>query len=352
MRKVPYNMNSVTSFGSIKSRWADGLNLDGLQASLLWRIGKTQRDCRNLPDGLYVFTFHRIGDRRSTPFDSNVFSCTQAGLREHITAIKQSFQIIDPTEIMQLSARPQKGRFALLTFDDGYRDNFTQALPELRTQDVAAIFFVCPSFIEGNEPPWWDKIAYMVKHSTRREIRLNSKDIQVRNRAIEISVREVLREFKLIRAKSADKLLMLQELLQPTDEPPLERLFMNWEELSTVRDHGIIIGSHTLTHDKLAHLSDDEQLQELAQSKHIIDEKLQQDTQFLAYPVGGDDSFTAKTCELARLSGFRYAFTTEQHFNGLDAGNQMTLGRFPIASERPATSHYTMLKRAKKSDGY
>ena len=56
----------------------------------------------------------------------------------------------------------------LLTFDDGYRDNFDLAAPILRDRNVPATFFVPSGFLESPRLPWWDHIAYVIKQTNVR----------------------------------------------------------------------------------------------------------------------------------------------------------------------------------------
>ncbi len=82
---------------------------------------------------------------------------------------------------------------------------------------------------------------------------------------------------------------------------------INWlKENSTFN-----FGSHTLSHFHLPHLSTDEQTKELAESKRILKEKYNIDTNILAYPLGG---FTLDTLALAKISGYIGACTTNRGF--------------------------------------
>ena len=60
----------------------------------------------------------------------------------------------------------------LITFDDGYRDNYTLAFPILRKHGVQAVFFLPTAFIGTGKLPWWDVIAYIIKHSVKKHIHI------------------------------------------------------------------------------------------------------------------------------------------------------------------------------------
>lgn len=326
------------------ARW-NPVDRQQLKAELAWHSGSTSRSLRSAPDGLYIFNFHRIGDAAGTAFDPNVFSCSAPALNRHIAVIRNHFELITPQDLPSLMGGGKRGRYALLTFDDGYRDNYSEALPVLVDNGVSALFFICTGFIDSREPPWWDKVAFMVRHSAQTEISLNGQRIRIAGQKSATAIRDVLREFKLLSTATEEKLLMLQELLKPQINMPEDSLFMTWDELAEVKAAGIVIGSHTLRHDKLSHLSRQEQEQELRESKRLLDSRLDQDTVHLAYPVGGLDSFTRETQQIAGDTGYRYAFTTEQHLNSGASLDPLALGRFSVSAEHPASTQYAMLNQ-------
>ena len=65
------------------------------------------------------------------------------------------------------SGSPWSEPAALITFDDGYRDNFEVAAPILRERNVPATFFLPTAFLEAPRLPWWDQVAYAIKTDPR-----------------------------------------------------------------------------------------------------------------------------------------------------------------------------------------
>jgi hypothetical protein len=61
-----------------------------------------------------------------------------------------------------LSGRPLPRNAAVVTFDDGYRDNYEVAYPVLRHHRVPAIFYVATGALEGGEPLWPSEARYLV----------------------------------------------------------------------------------------------------------------------------------------------------------------------------------------------
>ena len=87
-----------------------------------------------LPNGIYCFNYHRIGDEATSQFDPNVFSCTAEQFEQHIKFYKAEFTVISVDElIIKINNNsPIDKKYAVITFDDGYIDNYSIAFPILK----------------------------------------------------------------------------------------------------------------------------------------------------------------------------------------------------------------------------
>src|SRR5262249_47238147 len=127
-------------------------------ASLLRNTGvlRTLELLRRSP-GLLVLNYHRVGDPAGNPFDDATFSASASAFRAQVSYLKRWFVMPPPHQILDSLAR---GSFAdptaLITFDDGYRDNHDVAFPILRDLGVPACFFVVTGFLDAPRLPWWD----------------------------------------------------------------------------------------------------------------------------------------------------------------------------------------------------
>src|SRR5579871_246676 len=124
---------------------------------------------------LIVLNYHRIGSSKGQPYDGGVFSATGDEFDSQVRFLKQRYSIVTLEEAVDLVAgkKPFRGVAILLTFDDGYLDNFQIAYPILRSYGVQGTFFLISSFVGSNELLWWDRIAYSVKHARNRVITLD-----------------------------------------------------------------------------------------------------------------------------------------------------------------------------------
>jgi len=297
--------------------------------------GRTARRWSDRPTGLYCFNFHRVGNDDGSAFHPNLYSCTGQRFQEIIRFLKKEFSLIGITDVVNLvngSRRPTE-RLALISFDDGYIDNFTTAYPVLKSEGCPAVFFVQTDFIDGVEIPWWDRIAWCIWHSGDIELRLpgESKPLAVQGPKSELSIRRVLRAVKDARGSPMEDKVRAIELQTGCSAPSAAgRLAMTWDHVRELHQEGMGIGSHTRSHRILAHLSLHEQFLELESSKRILEARSGAEVLALAYPVGGFASYSDDTRVLAKQCGYRIAFNYEHDVNVDPAGITYDLRRLPV----------------------
>ena len=137
-----------------------------------------------------------------------------------------------------------------ITFDDGYRDNFTHAFPFLSARNIPFTVFVTTRFIDGDSS---------VFHWSPHYAGLPA---------------------------------------------------LSWQELRIMSEAGVLIGSHTLTHPRLANCNDAALLSELRNSKLRIEEKLGLAVDTIAYPFGQDHDISEAVLNATEVAGYQFGFTT------------------------------------------
>jgi peptidoglycan/xylan/chitin deacetylase (PgdA/CDA1 family) len=201
----------------------------------------------------------------------------------------------------------------LITFDDGYLDNYEVAFPILRSHGVQGVFFLATSMVGSCSIPWWDHIAFLMKTARQRRFSLHypaDLAVDLVENGMTRSLRDVLSLYK--RPGNADPERFIRELkdaAKGNDLPGTLRRFLNWDEAREMIAGGMAIGSHTHSHTVLSQLGAAQQRHELAQSRALLREQLGMEADALAYPVGGTDSFSEQTQQFAKEAGYRAAFS-------------------------------------------
>jgi len=272
-----------------------------------------------LPSGVYVFNYHRIGDVTKTEFDRAVFSCSVEALETHMVAIKNNFEIITSKQLRKIVHETSviKKRYAIITFDDGYYDNYSEAFPVLKKHDIPGVFFLPTDFIDSKKVPWWDEIAYLLRNSTGQSYSLpeQSAYFDLVESSIDTTIQKIIYQAKRIDginildvlADIRDKFPKAHKKLQTEDNA----LFMNWLQAKEMSENGMEIGSHTLSHQILSQLTLDQQKREITTSKEVIENNIGQEVFSIAYPVGRYHCYTEESCQLSEEAGYIIGFNNE-----------------------------------------
>ncbi len=204
---------------------------------------------------------------------------------------------------------------ALVTFDDGYRDNFEQAFPILSARKTPAVFFLPTAFIDDPHAPWWDVVAYICKTSQVEAVELGppfSFLVDRRGVAMPNLVARIVEVFLELGPHEESALLeqLESELQVDCNAKDLGgRLFFSWEEARAMAKEGMAFGSHSRTHRDLGRLSQVELNAEFVESKAALEANLPGEAYALAYPYGRPENLSPSTISAARDAGYEFAFS-------------------------------------------
>lgn len=264
--------------------------------------------------GVVCLNYHRIGDGRASVYDRGLWSADVEAFDAQLRWIKTHFDLVSPSDLAKV-AMTGRGRYALVTFDDGYADNFAAAYPLLRTHRAPATFFVATGYIDEPRLPWWDEIAWMVRTSPQTCISLPGylrAPIDCDDPHRENAVRSLLRAYKTMPTGETAGFLDAIGVATGTGRHGGgcgEALWMTWDMLREMHAGGMTIGGHTVRHQILSRMSHGEQQNEIAGCARRIEEEIGTRMRTFSYPVGHRDSFDARTRACLRDAGVETAFT-------------------------------------------
>ncbi len=295
-----------------------------------------------------ALNYHRIGYADRTDFDPGVFTVTPEEFEAQVAFLRRRCAVVSMEQTIEAleTGRPLPRNAVLITFDDGYLDNFQTAFPILAQHGLPATFFLVTSMVGGNVPPWWDRIASLVRHARRRQFTLTvggrSHSFDLDRLDLPTALRRVLTLCKL--DPRPDQSAFIEEVEAATGaaapQTAATRLFLDWTEAAEMVRGGMTIGSHTVTHRLLARLDRASQEAETANSRAILSERLQAPIDAFAYPVGRETAFSNTSIEAVRKAGYRIAFsfcgginhvdtnTSRFDLRRLDPGNLTPIGVF------------------------
>jgi peptidoglycan/xylan/chitin deacetylase (PgdA/CDA1 family) len=202
----------------------------------------------------------------------------------------------------------------LLTFDDGWRDNYTTAYPLLRKFKCPAVIFLVTGFV-GKSGGFWVEELRRAWQDTERQKQIRKQFSSVFSPgSTAIGIETIIEHLKHMPAKGRQE--ALAESIECVDGDGSDQL-LNWQEIAAMCCDGIDFGSHTVTHPLLIYEDDQVVEYELSASKQAIEAKLGKKVQAFAYPNGTWDE---RIHDLVQKLGYGCAFITRRgwHHQGDD----------------------------------
>ena len=242
---------------------------------------------------------------------------TPETLDRQIGILKRFFTLIDARQLgAHLQGSPLPPNPALLTFDDGYRDNCDEALPILLRHGVRATFFISTRYVTEQRMFWWDHLRYVVGRAGPGRFALSYPDpiiLDLTGEPQRAAAAESLLQIVKDRAG-----LDLDRFLDETAhgcgvrrDPDEERrlasaLVMSWDQVRTLDDAGMDVQSHGWSHRVLTTLGEDAAEADLVAARREIEERLGKPVVAVAYPAGSPPA----TVDLVRRAGYQLGFTS------------------------------------------
>lgn len=212
---------------------------------------------------------------------------------------------------------------AVITFDDGYRDNYINAFPLLEALSLPATIFLATGAIGSHCVLWHDRV-FAAFRETRAGI-LSGFGNSSHEYPLNTVAEKLLAQGKaldFIRSLEEDARLsaidVLINKLDVSDRKEVPELMLSWDEVKTMHNRGISFGSHTVSHPILSKLSVEQARDEIERAKQIIEKQLDTSVRTFAYPNGRTNDFNQSTKKLLRDSGHTCALTTNFGTNECD----------------------------------
>lgn len=267
---------------------------------------------------LQILAYHRVNDE-ADPFFPGTPTNVFAGQMEFLSRNFNVCLLDDAIEMLQTGELPDNS--IVVTLDDGYMDNFTNAFPILKNFSIPASIFLAVGAItnvgatNSREPLWHDRV-FRAFRETKLYYLDNyakpSKTYLLTNQAEKLLAQQRVLKFlwslnETDRAFWIDRLLDQLEVVKACEA---EDLMLTWDRIRVMHENGISFGSHTVTHPILSRVSTERLKQEIYASKRAIEQHLGTSVKSFAYPVGRKEDFDDTVKDLVKDAGYSCALTT------------------------------------------
>lgn len=259
---------------------------------------------------LNILMFHKVNtgkDPLGLTISPDVFARQVQYLKEQYVLIPLS----EAVDRLQSSAIDRD--YTVITFDDGYRDNYTEAYPILKSFRASATIFVTHDAVESGTTAW-HRVDTAIRESRRELLDLTGFGLGRFSLESRREREQVIGELhrRLKKMSDADRQAVAAHVFTQHGDPAAgERIMLSWDEIREMQQDGLMsIGSHTLSHPILTRVPKEAALAEVRDSKVLLEEKLGRPVEFFAYPNGGRGDFNEDIVAMVKGCGYRAALST------------------------------------------
>jgi peptidoglycan/xylan/chitin deacetylase (PgdA/CDA1 family) len=286
-----------------------------------------------------ILTFHHVSPEPAAAFAPNrLLGITPDFLDLTLRELDaRGFEVIGLDAVPERLAEPDYGPpFAVLTFDDGYRDNAVHAQPVLARHGAPWTLFVTSGFADQSGRLWWIELERAIARLDRVRIPIGARSLDLPARSPQEKSLAFEAVYRDLRGGGEPELLArIADLCRQAGFEPGEvaaELCLSWSELRDLaRDPALTIGAHTISHPMLAKHPAEVATREIDVGRARIEAELDRPVRHLSYPVGDPGSAGPREFALAAQMGFATAVTTRPgHLFAEHAGYLHALPRVSI----------------------
>ncbi len=261
----------------------------------------------------------------------NYHRATGGSLRRHLLYLRRHYRILHvEAALEELYAHRKDGqrsrsrrRPLAVTFDDGYRDNYTYALELARTLQVPFTVYLVSGYVESGAYFWWGEGERLVQRTQVQEVTVEDRTYRLQNAEERAELAHLidtrLRYAQSVAQRETFLVSMREKLAVPTtvldeEEPALP---LTWEQVQEMEASGwVSFGAHTMHHPILAYLTDPAEVcSEIAGCRATLERHLGHPVRSFAYPIGQFQHIGENVLQAVRDAGYAWALTTHYGFN-------------------------------------
>ena len=240
---------------------------------------------------ILILSYHRI-----IPKSHAEYSMMQEGMlvtdetfRKHVLWVKQYLKIIRLLDLRN-HFRNESKPACIITLDDGWLDNYVYAFPILKELNAVATIFLVSNKIGTNECFWPEKLYLLLQNRVSRELLLQHITFIIENENLTAEEHEAI-VIMLMSRSDEDVVSLLKEVedeaIKLGQRFEMNRQVLNKSEIMEMKASGMIdFGSHTVKHTRLNKVSPKQVKYELVESRHQLEDMLEDSVETFCYPSG------------------------------------------------------------------
>ncbi|HNT64680.1 MAG TPA: polysaccharide deacetylase family protein [bacterium] len=271
--------------------------------------------------GVTILAYHRIC---SINDDYLNLAIPIDAFHNHLEVLAKHYRVVSLERAIALLMEKKITNSVVITFDDGYRDNYTNAYPLLKKYGFPWTLFVTVNPVKNQLLLWYDSIKTLYINTAQDHVDLTDFGMPVfplRNRREKIAA--LHKTLGLIKknpvfGRMDDFVRSLEKQLQCSAVSSATEAMLTFAQLREMQRAGVTIGSHTMNHPILAQIESNHVRDEIERSKQMLEQELEQPVDYFAYPNGAREDFDDQIIDNLKSVGYRGACTLIPGINSDD----------------------------------
>lgn len=311
---------------------------------------------------LYIAMYHYVRDLKHSRY-SGIKGLDVSFFRTQIEYMKNNFNVVTMEQVIDAvegkSELPNNA--LLLTFDDGYIDNYTYALPILEEYGVQGSFFIPGKTFTTHQLLDVNKIHYILASADiyelvddvkkemdyyrGREYEYASTDDLFEKYAVanRFDIKETIFVKRMLQTVLPEKLRnrissnLFEKYVGVTEEQLAYELYMTEEQIRTMKRHGMFIGIHGYDHYWLGNLSPEQMRQDISMALDTLDEFIDRKHWVMNFPYG---NYNKDVLSYIKTQGACVGLTTDVRVAEIGSDNVLELPRLDCNDFPPKSENY------------
>lgn len=288
--------------------------------------------------GISILAYHGVLDK-PLPFDDWCF-ISQETFDEQIRYLSAHFNIVHLSEAVQMLDNGDVDKpTAVITFDDGYQNNYDFAFPILKKYNAPATIYLVSDQMNGEDTIWFCRLNQALSETSETALSWNGMHFNLSSPAGKAAASaQIQGSLKgMVNSRLNTEVKQLISTLGGDPDKSIENhspyRLLSQAEIDEMRDSGLVeFGAHTCSHAILSRLSAEEQAREINDSKLAIEGMVGRSCDHFAYPNGSVQDHDPITAQLISDAGFASCVNMRPGANLPDT-ERMHLYRYGIGSD-------------------
>lgn len=316
-----------------------------LRQACAWGYHQSNHALSRLQNKAVILTYHRVLSEKelAAQFVQPGMYVRDDVFAMHLRFFAENFDVLRFADLLDMWSNgrwDKKARYCVITFDDGWLDNYVHAFPLLKRYKLPATIFLPTAFVGTDEWFWPDKIGYLLGQA--REFRSSTAwgDLTKRFPGLKCSlsdsvaaIDQAIETCKTLPRSEVDSLIAVLEE-RVGDKLPRERMVMNWKEAREMSSYGVTFGSHSVNHTILTAVPDEQVASELTESWQVLQKSEVAAVPVFCYPNG---DYASKVADEVRRVGYQAAVTVRSGWEGDKPADLYRLRRIGMHNDLTST---------------